>query len=178
MAEKIILDIQIDESAITKTLIEIEKELLQLTETKKKLNDSYKNGSVSVEEYAKASVNLQQKTKEVKNAQRDANKELELSQKVTNASENSYESLTAQYIIGQKTLKQLANTLQTNEDGTIELTDEYKKQQGQLETLKSSIIAFDTGIKNGASSVGLYSDAIASATNDLKALIAETKKKT
>jgi hypothetical protein len=174
--EKILIDVEFTEKELTDKLVSLEEQILETTNAKKKLSEEYKKGTISQADYAKQSVDLTLELKALKKEQSDTSKSLQELTNLQNASENSYEALVAQYNLGQKALKSLENTLQVNADGTIELTEEYKKQQAVLENLKGAIIEFDLGIKNGKTNVGLYGDAIKEANEELKAYLKEQEK--
>lgn len=154
--EKILLDIEISEKELTDKLVALESQLVSLNEQKKEVTAEYKKGNLTLEEASQANVALQRELKEVKDAQRDVNRELNLNATINESATNSYENLTAQYALGQKRLKELEGTLRLNKNGTIELSDEYKEQFEALNNLKSGLIQFDLAIKNGGTSVGLY----------------------
>ncbi len=168
--EKILLDIEISEKDLTDKLVSLEAQLLSLNEQKKEVTAEYKKGNLTLEETAQANIALQRELKEVKDAQKDVNRELNLNTTITESATNSYENLTAQYALGQKRLKELEGTLRLNENGTIELSDAYKEQFEALANLKTGLIQFDLAIKNGGTSVGLYDKTLEGAKEALNGL--------
>lgn len=102
---------------------------------------------------------------ELKQAQKSADNVV----KSNNAQAGSYEELYRQYLDAEVKLKTLSGTIQRNADGTIVLTDEYKKQSAEVRKLKDGLLEFNAGIKDGRLNVGNYAEgfkqALTSTTN-------------
>ena len=160
--------IDVDVKQAEKAIIDYQVELEKLKKQKKEIEDANKRGELSEQEYAKKVVETQREIKRVSQAQKEAQKQIELSTKVQEANKNSYESLTLQYAQAKKALNQLENAFRINADGSVELTEEYKKQAEEVKKLKDAIIAFDQNVSAGQTNVGNYAQSF-------KDAIAQTK---
>lgn len=121
-----------------------------------------------IQELPKDSKGYEELTKKVKaydSEIRVANNELKQAQKSADnvvksnkAQVGSYEELYRQYLDAEVKLKTLSGTIQKNADGTIVLTDEYKKQSAEVRKLKDGLLEFNAGIKDGRLNVGNYAE--------------------
>jgi hypothetical protein len=168
MEEIVLFKIDVDVKQAEKAIIDYQVELEKLKKQKKEIEDANKRGELSEQEYAKKVVETQREIKRVSQAQKEAQKQIELSTKVQEANKNSYESLTLQYAQAKKALNQLENAFRINADGSVELTEEYKKQAEEVKKLKDAIIAFDQNVSAGQTNVGNYAQSF-------KEAIAQTK---
>jgi hypothetical protein len=168
MEEIVLFKIDVDVKKAEQAIIDYQVELEKLKKQKKEIEDANKRGELSEQEYAKKIVETQREIKKVSQAQKEAQKQIELATKVQEANKNSYESLTLQYAQAKKALNQLENAFRVNADGSIELTEEYKKQAEEVKKLKDAIIAFDQNVSAGQTNVGNY-------TQSFKDAIAQTK---
>ena len=168
MEEIVLFKIDVDVKQAEKAIIDYQVELEKLKKQKKEIEDANKRGELSEQEYAKKLIQTQSEIKKVSQAQKEAQKQIELATKVQEANKNSYESLTLQYAQAKKALNQLENAFRINVDGSIELTEEYKKQAEEVKRLKDAIIAFDQNVSAGQTNVGNYAQSF-------KDAIAQTK---
>ena len=171
MEKKIIFSVDFDTKNAKKNVIELEKELIDLKNQQKVLSDAYKQGLISQDAYLQGNLELNESIKKVKTEQKSYQYELDLSTKANLANLNSYNEISAAYSLQSKRLREMADSLTIAEDGTIELTEEYKKQSEAVKQLKDAMIAFDKGISDGRSSVGLYSDALNEFGENLKSTL-------
>lgn len=171
MEKKVIFSVDFDTKNAKKNVIELEKELIDLKNQQKALSDAYKNGLISQDAYLQSNLELNESIKKTKLEQKAYQYELDLSTKANLANINSYNEISAAYALQSKRLREMADSLTIAEDGTIELTEEYKKQSAVVKDLKDAIIAFDKGISDGRTTVGLYSDALNKFSDDLKSAL-------
>lgn len=78
----------------------------------------------------------------------------------TKAADGSYEQLYQQWKVADAQLKNLAGTLKKNADGTVELTEEYKKAKTEVENAKKALNEFGLGVADGRLNVGNYAAAL------------------
>lgn len=168
MEEVILFKIDIDVEKAQKDIVEYQIQLERLKQQKKEIEKANKEGLLSESEYAKKIIETQNAIKEVANAQKNAQKQIELATKVQQANKNSYQSLTLQYAEAKKKLNELADAFKINEDGSIELTEAYKEQAKIVEQLKSAIIEFDQNVKAGNTNVGNYTASFKKAIGEMK----------
>lgn len=90
-------------------------------------------------------------------------KEVDNAQLKVAAEKGSYEELYRTYIEAERNLKNLGNTLKINKDGTVEITDEYKKAAKEVRQLKEGLLEFNKGILDGRLNVGNYTQSFADA---------------
>jgi len=159
MEEIILFKIDVDVKQAERAIIDYQVELERLKKQKKEIEEANKRGELSEQEYAKKLVETQREIQKVSQAQKEAQKQIELATKVQEVNKNSYESLTLQYAQAKKALNQLENAFRINADGSIEVTEEYKKQAEEVKKLKDAIIAFDQSVSAGQTNVGNYKQA-------------------
>lgn len=160
MAEKVIFEIEFDAKDAEAKLVDLEKALLSVKAEQKELRDAFKAGAISADEFAKRSVELKQRQKELSSEQRALYRDIQNFNKATKSAANSYDSLIAQYNIAKKRLNELEDAFKKNEDGSIELTEEFENQKKVVEELRAAIIEFDQSVKDGRTNVGNYADAM------------------
>lgn len=89
-----------------------------------------------------------------------ATKQFETFTLASKANAGSYEELYQQWKLADVTLKNLEGTLKRNEDGTIQLTDEYIRAKKETDTAKTALLEFNKGIQDGRLNVGNYAQSI------------------
>jgi len=160
MAEKVIFEIEFNSKQAEEQLAQLEKQLLQVRAQQAELRNQFKAGAISADEFAKQSVKLKQEQQALSSQQRALYKDLENFNKATKSAKNSYDSLLAQYNLAKKRLNELEDAFAKNEEGSIELTEEFEKQKQSVEQLRAAIIEFDQSVKDGRTNVGNYADAM------------------
>lgn len=137
---------------------ELKKQLQELPKDSK----GYEELTKKIKQY---DAEIRVSNNELKQAQKSADNVV----KSNNAQAGSYEELYRQYLDAEVKLKTLSGTIQKNADGTIVLTDEYKKQSAEVRKLKDGLLEFNAGIKDGRLNVGNYAEgfkqALTSSTN-------------
>jgi hypothetical protein len=157
----ILIKLDVDINPYVDNVIKAEKEVDKLKQKQEELRNQIK-------ELPKDSKGYEELTKKIKaydSEIRVANNELKQAQKTADnvvksnkAQVGSYEELYRQYLDAEVKLKTLSGTIQTNADGTITLTDEYKKQSAEVRKLKDGLLEFNAGIKDGRLNVGNYAE--------------------
>ena len=158
--EKIIIEVEFNADKAGKEAVELQKKLNEQKQELKELNENYKKGLISSEEYAKEQVRLRQTITETSREQRTLLKELELNNQVTEENALSYNQLTAELRLAERTLKKVEGTLIKNKDGTIELNKEYEEAQEKVKRLRQAQLDFDETIKRTQTNVGNYKESI------------------
>lgn len=174
MAEQdktILIKLDVDINPYVDNVIKAEKEVEKLKQKQEELRNQIK-------ELPKDSKGYDELTKKIKaydSEIRVANNELKQAQKTADnvvksnkAQVGSYEELYRQYLDAEVKLKTLSGTIQTNADGTITLTDEYKKQSAEVRKLKDGLLEFNAGIKDGRLNVGNYAEGFKQAFNETR----------
>lgn len=137
---------------------ELKKQLQELPKDSK----GYEELTKKVKQY---DAEIRVSNNELKQAQKSADNVV----KSNKAQVGSYEELYRQYLDAEVKLKTLSGTIQKNANGTIVLTDEYKKQSAEVRKLKDGLLEFNAGIKDGRLNVGNYAEgfkqALSSTTN-------------
>lgn len=175
MAERktVIVDLKLETGAYLKNVVDAKAKVGELKAANLALKASIEQAAAAGENLDDLNVALAANEA----ALRDANTELKQYEKqVDNATKankaaaGSYEELYRQYVDAEIRLKTLADTVQRNADGTIELTDEYKAASDEVRRLKDGLLEFNAGIKDGRLNVGNYSQAIEGAIGKLGGL--------
>jgi hypothetical protein len=174
--KKIIIDVSLDQKGLEDKLVAVKTAIKGVSDQQKELKKQVDAGTISQSDYDEALAKSQIEADKLKVKQKGLNDELKLTETINTAAAGSYESLSAQAKLAELQLKKMADTLAVAEDGTIQTTEEYKKQADELAKLKQALIDYDLGVKNGKTSVGLYGDAIKEANKELIAAIATQKK--
>lgn len=160
----ILIDVNLTTDKLVKNVVNAQKEVNKLRETNKQLKEDLKNsGDIGSESYDKATkalveneAALRSATGELKNYQKQQDNTI----KQNKAEEGSYEKLLRTYNDAEVKLKLLKNTVKQNQDGTFELTKEYKEQAAEVVKLKDGLLLFNEGIKDGRLNVGNYASSI------------------
>lgn len=145
---------------------DIRKNIALLNQTNKTLKDGLKEVEVGSAAYTKINSALvvnEAQLKELNGEYSNLSKELQNNVKESKAQEGSYEQLYRRYVQADIALKNLGGTMKVNKDGTVVLTDEYKKAKKEVENLKNGILKFGEGIKDGRLNVGNYASSIGDA---------------
>ena len=163
------------------------KDIDLLTASNKVLKDGLKEVEVGSDAYNKINKALQGNEAQLKNLKGEysnLSKELQNNIKENDAQEGSYEQLYRRWQQADIALKNLKGTMKINADGTVELTAEYKKAKAEVDNLKTGLIKFGEGIKDGRLNVGNYKNSIkeawqemglfGQATNQLNQLVTQT----
>lgn len=186
MAEKkLLLDIQLQTDQFVDKIKTSRDALAKLKEENVRMNweakEALKYGlTATYEELRTKIIANEAAQRQATGTIRDSQKSIDLQTKALTAQDGSYEQLLRNQQLAQTQLKLMAGSLQQNADGTIELTEEYKKQAEQVRIAKEALIAFDQGIKDGRTNVGNYtasfSDAIEKSGlfNDQLSVLKET----
>lgn len=171
--EKILLQLELDVSQITANLQKTIGQITLFKDEQGKLNKELKDLKSSGQENSATYENIQKKLIQVKTnlaflsqEQRNYEKQLQTNLQANKAEEGSYEQLIRMHQLAQIELKKQEGLLRTNSDGTIVLTDAYKKASEKVDIAKTAIIQFDQGIKDGRTNVGNYKVAIDAAFKD------------
>lgn len=130
----------------------------------KKENEELKKSTTATSE------EIEQSNAALKVAQKEYNNATGTLQKMTAAQKangSSYDDLYKQWQAAERQLKSLNGTVVKNADGTITLTEEYKKAKVEVDNAKKALNQFTTGVSDGRNNVGLYGDAIKEAFGDL-----------
>lgn len=163
------------------------KDIDLLTASNKVLKDGLKDVEVGSQAYDRINKALQGNEAQLKNLKGEysnLSKELQNNIKENDAQEGSYEQLYRRWTQADIALKNLKGTMKINADGTVELTAEYKKAKAEVDNLKTGLIKFGEGIKDGRLNVGNYKNSIkeawqemglfGQATNTLNQLVTQT----
>ncbi len=137
--EEIILDIKIDQGAAFKDLEKLEKILIDNKEAQKQLNDSFKKGLVTQEEYIKENLRLQQNMKQEQDQRRTLNQLINTESNSRNALKIKVSALTKEY------------------DNLNLKTTEGVKRQKELE---KELTTLNSQITKTSKSAGLFKDQI------------------
>jgi hypothetical protein len=141
-----------------------------LTASNKTLKDGLKEVEVGSESYNRINKALQgneAQLKTLKGEYSNLSKELQNNIKENEANEGSYEQLYRRWTQADIALKNLQGTMKINADGTVELTAEYKKAKAEVDNLKTGLIKFGEGIKDGRLNVGNYKNSIKEAWQEM-----------
>lgn len=174
MAEQdktILIKLDVDINPYVDNILKAEKNVESLKQKQEELKKQ-------ITELPKDSKGYDELTKKIKaydSEIRVANNELKQAQKSADnvvksnkAQAGSYEELYRQYLDAEVKLKTLSGTIQRNADGTIVLTNEYKKQQQEVLKLKDGLLQFNAGIKDGRLNVGNYAEGFKQALNETR----------
>lgn len=149
MTETVILDFQIDQSQAITQLKETEKTIISLKDEQKELNQAYKEGAISQDQYIDENLKLNQQLKKETDQKKVLLKTLETESNSRNAMRSRVAQLTKEY-----------NNLNTE-------TAEGKQRSQQLAAeLNKLNTALNKGSKDAGSfkdNIGNYSDAMAEA---------------
>lgn len=151
-------------------LADTKKNIDLLTASNVTLKNGLKNVEVGSEAYNKINKALQGNEAQLKNLKGDysnLSKELQNNIKENDASEGSYEQLYRRWTQADIALKNLKGTMKVNADGTVSLTAEYKKAKKEVDDLKTGLIKFGEGVKDGRLNVGNYTSSIKDAWGQL-----------
>lgn len=146
------------------------KDIDLLTISNKTLKDGLKDVEVGSEAYNKINKALQAnetQLKSVKGEYSNLSKELQNNIKENQAADGSYESLYRRWTQADIALKNLKGTMQINADGTVQLTATYIKAKKEVDNLKTGLIKFGEGIKDGRLNVGNYKNSIKEAWQEM-----------
>lgn len=163
--EKILLTLTFDQNEAKKNLANIKQNISDLTAENKRLQAAATDALKAQDpaQYQRITDQIIENEATLRNLakqQRNYRQEIDLQIQANQAQAGSYEQLLRQQQLAQIQLKNLEGTLRRNEDGTIELTDEYVRQSKAVEEAKKAIISFDQGIKDGRSNVGNYQSSL------------------
>lgn len=129
---------------------------IEVDKLKESQKDAEKQFGKNSKEYIIATAEL----KEAQKAQKQATTTLEKMTAAQKANGTSYNDLYKQWVAAEDQLKSLEGTVQRNADGTITLTDEYKKAKTQVAEAKAAVDKFNLGVNNGTTSVGQYTKGV------------------
>lgn len=180
--EKIILQVELDVEQLKKDAANAREQLSGLKSEQRQLNDELTKLEKAGQKGSVAYTNLNEKlvtnsvaTKAVTKEVNGYINQLVIAEQRNKSAGGSYENLLRNYQLASIELKNLAGTLKLNEDGTFQLTDEFKKASAEVARAKEAIIAFDQSISDGRSNVGNYASGfktfrqeIAEARNEAK----------
>jgi hypothetical protein len=158
--ERIIFEVDFNLGDARKNVIAYEKTLLELKQTQKDLDASFKTGELSTHGYASATFDLKAKITETKNAQKEYQRQIDLTTRANVANAGSYEQITAELALENAALKNLAQTLIIQEDGTFKINEAYDEQFQKVRKLKDAQLAFDKVIREGRTNVGNYQQSV------------------
>jgi hypothetical protein len=174
--EKILLQLELDTNQVLtnlqKTVGQIsifKKEQSDLNKELKAMKEAGQEGTAEFDNLQRQLFNVNTNVKFLTQEQKNYEKQLVLNLQANKAEEGSYEQLLRQYQQASIALKTQEGLLQKNADGTTQLTDAYKLASANVEKMKSTIIAFDQGIKDGRTNVGNYKSAVDAAFKDFSA---------
>lgn len=135
----------------------------KVDELKKSNEDLKKSGTATAEQIERSNAELKLAQKEYTNA----TKTLQTMTAAQKANGSSYDDLYKQWQAAERQLKSLSGTVVKNADGTITLTEEYKKASAEVAKTKAALNEFTTGVNDGRNNVGLYGEAIKGAFGDM-----------
>ena len=145
--KKYLINVESNLDEYTKEVQRTTKEVEKWKEAQKEAEEQHTKNS---KEYVEATAQLKVAQKE----QRQATATLEKMTAAQKANGTSYNDLYKQWVAAEAQLKSLEGTIQRNADGTITLTDEYKKAKTQVAEAKAAVDKFNLGVNNGTTSVG------------------------
>lgn len=137
--EEIILDIKIDQGSALRDLEKLEKVILDNKDAQKELNDAYKKGSITQDEYIKENLRLQQNLKKEQDQKKVLNNLIEVESNSRNALKIRVAALTKEY------------------DNLNLKTDAGIKRQKELE---KELTSLNSQITKTSKSAGLFKDQI------------------
>ena len=141
------------ESNLDEYVKDLQKTNVEVEKFKEAQKEAEKQSGKNSEEYIKATAQL----KSAQTEQRQATSTLTKMTTAKKASGTSYNDLHKQWVAAELTLKNLQGTIIRNADGTITLSEAYKKAKIESENAKKAVDQFNLGVNNGTSSVGQYS---------------------
>lgn len=147
------------ESNLDEYTKDVQESTKAVDEWKKKQKEAEQQFGKNSDEYIQATAQLKVAQKE----QRQATSTLEKMTAAQKANGTSYNDLYKQWVAAEAQLKSLDGTVQRNADGTITLSDAYKKAKVESERAKAAVDQFNLGVNNGTTSVGQYSKGITDA---------------
>jgi len=134
------------DEAIKKTA-DLKKQRDQLKQTNRELQQSEGDNSVAIEKNTAVIKALDQTI-------RNNEKQTQLLIKANTAAAGSYEQLLREQQLAEIELKNTANLLERNADGTIRFTQAYFDASKRVDDTKQAILLFNGGISQGAQNVG------------------------
>jgi hypothetical protein len=140
------------DEAIKKTA-DLKKQRDQLKQTNRELQQSEGDNSVAIEKNTAVIKALDQTI-------RNNEKQTQLLIKANTAAAGSYEQLLREQQLAEIELKNTANLLERNADGTIRFTQAYFDASKRVDDAKQAILLFNGGISQGAQNVGNYGNTL------------------
>lgn len=153
MTETVILDFQIDQSQAITQLKETEKTIISLKEEQKELNQAYKEGAISQDQYIDENLKLNQQLKKETDQKKVLLKTLETESNSRNAMRSRVAQLTKEY-----------NNLNTE-------TAEGKQRSQQL---AAELNKLNTALNKGSKDAGNFKDNIGNYSESMKEAAANT----
>lgn len=135
------------------TITELKKEQDSLREYSKQLDESYKNGSISLDTYTKKKSELAAAEYNANKASSEAAKELKLQIQLANSAKDSYDYLSAQYSLNKIELNKLTQAQREN-------SEEYRKLEKETLNIRNRMTEMQRATGDNSLSVGNYKDKI------------------
>ncbi len=165
----ILLEVDIDNS-------DAERRMAQLTQEIDKLKTANKENT---KETQAQRIEVEKNNVAIKSAQQEYNNlksTLVSNTNAAKANKGSYTELYNQWKAAEAQLKNMAGAFKTNENGVIELTQEYHDQSKAVDDLKKNLLLFNAGISQGNLNVGNYGNTLEGMRMQLQQMRADLEK--
>ena len=165
----ILLEVDIDNS-------DAERRMAQLTQEIDKLKTANKENT---KETQAQRIEVEKNNVAIKSAQQEYNNlksTLVSNTNAAKANKGSYTELYNQWKAAEAQLKNMAGAFKTNENGVIELTQEYHDQSKAVDDLKKNLLLFNAGISQGNLNVGNYGNTLEGMRMQLQQMRADLQK--
>lgn len=164
-----IIDIQLKSSDLIAQAAKIRVELDALKQSQKELDAQNKAGTISKDQYTKATIANNEATKALNTQYRQVSKEIQSNIKVAQSAETSYNKLAAQYEINVSKLKAMTSEERNN-------TEAGKKLVENTKDIRAEMAASQAKIGDNTLSVGSYENAMNSVIGSQGAFISSLMK--
>lgn len=161
MEETLLLNIEVDQSDAQKQLIATEKNLLSLKNEQKELNQAYKEGKISEDNYVKSNLAIQQAIKKETDQKRVLNKLIDTESNSRDAARVKVSQLTREY-------NGLNLATETGRKRSDELQKELKQLNNTLNEGSKSAGSFKDNIGNYPKSFDNIAGSASKAVNEIK----------
>ena len=158
MAEKIIIEAVFDAKEAKAQQVEFTKQLLTLKEALDEVTKQFKNGEISQSSFAKKSVELTAKIRQVQDAQKGLSRDMEVARKFNDAQAGSIAANRVELEQLLQVYKQLGNPTKEQTEQVNTLTNRLKKQEAAISESKKSMGDYIRDINFMGISVGDTAD--------------------
>lgn len=159
----VLIDLKIDTNEYIKKVVEAKAKVAELKNENQALKNKIKEAAEAGEDLEALNIELAQNEASLRAVNGELSnyqKQVDNAVKANKALDGSYEQAYRNWVDADIALKNLAGTLKQNADGTFELTDEYKEAKQKTDNLKTALLEFNAGIKDGRLNVGNYAQAM------------------